>query len=112
MAIEPLTDEAVRSWASDWADEFDQGWDEERLRSHVGKTLRLEAPGKGDDEGGRRGTFSARVKVIGYSIDTIIFRTDEDSEEQQVHRFSFLTSEGVQVALFSMTTISEEEEQE
>lgn len=110
MAIEPLTDEAVKAWASDWANEFDQGWDEERLRTYVGKTIVLEAPGKAEpDNKGVRGKFTAKVKVIGYSVDTLVIRTEEGADPEETHRFSFLTSEGVQVALFTATTIQEDE---
>lgn len=107
MAVPAANDDAIRSWASDWADSFDQGWDEEKLSKWIGKTVRLYAP-PSEEGGDPRG---AEVHVVGFSVDTLFPPPDEEDgamvQLPKVHRFSFLTAEGVQVALYAKVEVSE-----
>lgn len=90
--------EAVRQWADDWADQFDQDYDEEKMRALVGKKLKMQRPKKEDEEDDPR---PFQGVVVGYSIDTLI------TEQSDVHRYSVISSEGHQIALVPSMTIEE-----
>lgn len=89
--------EVVAGWASDWADEFDQSWTPEILRQWVGKTVSAYK----ETEDGPKGFTKT---VVGYSQD-VLFVAD-----RQVVRSSFITADGVQVALFTDMRVEEHEE--
>lgn len=104
--VEPKPDK-IRAWASDWADVYEQNHDVDNLREYVGQTVLLEAPPRDEDDEAHKAT----VHVIGFSVDTIVVPDDEDSGGSlpDVHRYSFLTSEGVQVPLFAKGTVTKVE---
>lgn len=84
---------STEEWASDWANTFAQDWDSQRLESYVGKTIKATTPD------GSRG-FSATV--VGYSTDTIVL-----GEGRKAYRHSFLTTEGLQVSIYSEMQVEE-----
>lgn len=90
--------DAVRAWADDWADQFDQTFDEGKLSALVGKRVQMQRPKREDEEEDPRAFVGV---VVGYSIDTLV------TEESKVHRFSVLTSEGQQIALVPSMIIEE-----
>lgn len=85
-----MASEAVLQWASDWADEFDQGYDEEKLRAMVGNKIRVTHPVDEEDSEDAR---VVEVDIVGFCIDTIV------TDEADVHRFSVISSTGLQVML-------------
>lgn len=86
---------AVREWASDWADKFDQDWDETRLHALVGKVVSARV----ETEDGPKG-FSD-VLVVGHSIDTIVYEIEDGGPEMTAHRFSLLSNDGKQLPIFA-----------
>lgn len=82
----------VQKWASDWADKFDQDWTEENLSAWVGKTVSAITPD---------GAHGFKAHIIGFGKLTLVV------EDRQVHQFSFLTDEGLQVALFTKMQVEE-----
>lgn len=95
--------EAIRDWASDWADKYDQSWTTESLSSYIGKVV--DAKTDPDDTGAVNG-FVARV--VGYSADVLSYQPDPESEERAVvYRYSFLSDEGLQLALLAGMVVSE-----
>lgn len=95
------TSNAVREWASDWADKFDQDWGDDKLAALVGKNV----SGRVDTSEGPKGFEN--VLVVGHSIDTIIYEIEDGGEEMTAHRFSLLTSEGKQLPIFAGMEIVE-----
>lgn len=100
--VAPDLDEKVREWALDWADKFDQQWDESGLNALVGKSV----SGRAETDDGPRGFSNARV--VGFSIDKVCFRPDEESAWESASRFSLLTDDGKQLAILSGMEISED----
>lgn len=92
------TPEAIKKWASDWADSYDQGWDVDRLSKLVGSTVTVFYP-KAEDE-------SIRINVIGYSRDVLVV------EGREAYRSCFLTDEGLQVAIKAGVEVDMEEDEE
>jgi hypothetical protein len=100
--------ESAKIWASDWSDKYDQSWSEEKLRALVGKNVKALGPEVSEEdqaEGVKRKGFLNK-KIVGYSIDTI------PTDEADVHRFSVLTEDGLQVALIPEMEIEELELEE
>lgn len=96
-------DEAIRAWAEDWVEKFDQTFNEERLRSLIGKKVKLQRPHVPAEEGEEETDPPRPIigSVIGYSVDTIV------TEQSDVHRFSVITAEGAQIALVTSIDIEE-----
>lgn len=90
--------EKTLQWASDWADAFDQDWDEEKLAAWVGKRVEAHTP---DSSKGFVAT------IVGFSRDCI-----PTEEGRKVFRNSFLTDEGLQVALYTSMVVEEAKEEE
>lgn len=86
--------ELVLEWAADWADTFDQSWDEAALAGFVGKTV---VATDADPEGTRGFTKT----IVGYSRDVLLVG------DREVFRSSFITAEGTQVALFTDMRVEE-----
>lgn len=101
--VAPDLDEKVREWALDWADKYDQTWDEPRLVALLGKSVSARA----ETDDGPRGFTNAQV--VGYSIDKVCFRPDEESDWEHAVRSSILTADGKQLAVLSGMEISEDE---
>lgn len=103
-------DDALRTWASEWADKFAQDYDEEKLKGLVGENVQGIKQAESEEEGPKG--FAA--KIVGYSIDTLYFTPEGQDEPLTVNRFSLITSEGMQVAILSgmevTVTAAEEEE--
>ena len=95
--------EAVRRWMSDWADQFDQSWDDEKLQAFVGQRVDLQRPA---DEGAEREAKTFTFQVVGWSRDRL-----QDEDGNHVSKWSLLTDEGNQIALFPGTTITASNEQ-
>lgn len=95
MPEDPLADEKLREWASEWADRFDQSWDAARLGDLVGALV----SGRVDTAEGPKGFES--VVVVGYSIDTLVFSPEEGAETETVTRASLLTADGKQLSILS-----------
>lgn len=97
------TNDVIEQWASDWSDKFAQDWSEERLRALVGKNVKALGPEPSEEEiadGIQRKGFQKK-RIIGFSIDTL------PTDEADVHRFSVLTEDGLQVALLASMEIEE-----
>lgn len=95
--------DVISEWASDWSDTYAQDWTEERLRALVGKNVRALGPELSEDEideGKKRKGFQRKL-IIGFSIDTL------PTDEADVHRFSVLTEDGLQVALLASMEVEE-----
>jgi ribosome maturation factor RimP len=90
--------EAIEVWAGDWADQFDQGWTDESLAEWVGKRVKVRTPDGVEPARGVEAT------IVGFSKDTIILNGNS------VFRFSFITDQGAQVALFDQMQVEETEE--
>lgn len=98
MSQSASTPDVVREWAGDWSDTFDQDWDEAKLASWVGKKV-VARGGTDEDPRGFTGV------IVGYSRDTLYV------DDRQVFRNSFITSEGLQVALFAKMQVEEANEE-
>lgn len=96
-----------REWASDWADKYEQSWTPARLSEFVGKNVSGITPQvDGEEQRGFKSAF-----IVGYSVDTVVFQVDDESDETaEAYRFSLLTSDGKQVALLASMEVSEDEE--
>lgn len=95
--------DSIREWADDWASKFSQDFTEERLRSIVGKRVMALGPEPTQEEineGAKQKGFRDKV-IIGFSIDTI------PTDEADVHRFSVITQDGLQVALVTNMVVEE-----
>ena len=98
-----LTAEGIRSWAADWADKYDQDWSDEKLREHVGKQVDAVKPAVDEEEGPK----GFRATIAGFSVDTILFSADSETDElESVCRYSFITTEGLQVAILSGMSVT------
>jgi hypothetical protein len=96
-----LRSEAVRTWAGDWADQYDQTFDAEALEKWVGKNVRIRAVVK-DEPKGHDGY------IVGFSIAQVF--TDPDDEDggvECVRMCSLITFNGLAVPLFAGATIEE-----
>lgn len=105
--IDPLADDALRRWASDWADAYDQGHTGAELEKLVGKKVVLAKPATEED-----GPKGATGIVVGITFDTLFFSEDEDADTEplKVLRWGLVFSHGAAVHLFSGMTITEVEE--
>lgn len=90
--------EPIRKWMSDWADQFDQSWDDDKLSAFVGKKVNLDRPA---DEGSGRDAKTFTFQVVGWSRDRL-----QDEEGNNVNKWSLLTDDGNQIALFPGTTVT------
>ena len=88
------TEDSLRGWASDWADSYAQDWDEDRLKSYLGKMINLSRAGSEE--------VKFQHEVVGYDISTLCI-----GEEEPVHRYAFLTSQGVQIPIVAGVLIEE-----
>lgn len=101
-------EQAVREWASDWADKFEQDWDEERCIALLGKRVDALRPAV-DEMDGPKGF---RARIVGYTIDTLTCLAEDDAEERDlVKRYSLITAEGAQTPILAGMTITEIEEE-
>lgn len=98
-----MATEAVRVWAEEWVEKFDQTFSEERLRALIGKKVKLQRPSPDPTEHDEEVEAPRPIigVVVGYSVDTIV------TEESDVHRYSVITSEGAQIALVTSIDIEE-----
>lgn len=99
----PDPNAAVRAWAQEWADQYNQTWTDELMTPYVGKTVQ----GVGMDVDGNPRGFTG--KVVGYSRDSIFFPLDEHDSLTAAYRSSFLLATGVQVPIFADMTFTEVE---
>jgi hypothetical protein len=97
------TSDLVNEWASDWSDTYAQDWNEERLRSLVGKNVKALGPELTEEEieDGKKRRGFLKKRIIGFSIDTL------PTDEADVHRFSVITDDGLQVALHASMEVEE-----
>lgn len=99
-----MASEAVRAWASEWADEFDQNWDQEGVHKYVGKTITAIREREGEEPRGFRSK-----KVVGFSHIVLCVNPEDGSEEEeQVHRWGFVLDDGTMVSILSEMKITEE----
>lgn len=96
-----MATEAVRLWAEEWVEKFDQTFTEERLRALIGKKVKLQRPVPEEADEDAEPPRPVIGTVVGFSVDTIV------TEESDVHRFSVITSEGAQIALVTSIDIEE-----
>lgn len=91
-------DDPIRKWMSDWADMFDQSWDDEKLQAFVGKTVDLQRPELDEDRPAKTFTFT----VVGWSRD----RLQDIDGSTVVNKWSLLTNDGNQIALYAGSTVT------
>lgn len=101
-----MVSEAIRTWAAEWADAFDQSWTAEKLEELGGKRIKGEKAATADE--GPKGFVGL---VVGYSVDTLNFIPEEGAEAEVVRRFSLILDNGTQVALLSEMTVEEVDEE-
>lgn len=97
------TSDAVREWASDWADKFSQDYDDESLIPYVGKKISARV----ETEEGPKGFNGATV--VGYSLDRIYYTIEGEQGTHVAVRASFLSDDGKQLAIFAGMEITEDE---
>lgn len=104
-----LSSPAVRAWASEWADVYDQKITEEEIVALVGKTVDAHAE---DSEGKPKG-FKEKV-IIGFSTDKVFFKNEDDDDAETLFalRRSLVTADGMQFAILSGMTISESQSED
>jgi len=73
------SDTDLMAWASEWADKYDQGWDEPSLEKLTGQTVSVTHPDK------RHGY---EIKVVGYGAITI------QVGESPVKQYCLVSDEG------------------
>lgn len=98
------TPEAIREWASEWSDIYDQSLSVEKLSEWVGKKVSAKGVSRGEPKG-----FTGLV--VGHSIDTLVLHEEETDVE--VHRYSLIIDQGLQCSIFAgmeITEVSEEDE--
>lgn len=102
--------EKIVQWASDWADAYEQDWTEEKLREWMGKVVLIQSPPRTEEEEDEQPEgHKATVHVVGFSVDTLVVPTVEGEDDEaipDVHRFSFLTSDGLQIPLFAKSSLT------
>jgi hypothetical protein len=102
----PTNEEAVRDWASEWADRYDQTQDEEKIKAWVGKTVKVTREPDHTEDSDKIGEFL--FNIVGYGIRALSFQPDEESPERQyVHEYSLLTDTGLQVPINATMTVEE-----
>lgn len=87
--------DATREWASDWADKFDQEWNQARLDPFVGKHVSASVTTSDGPKG------FENLLIVGYSEDRVFYRAEEGAELQFAKRCSFLTEDGKQLPIFA-----------
>lgn len=101
--------EALATWAAEWADKFDQDYNETNLRALVGENVQGLKPAETEEEGPK----GFKGKVVGFSIDTLCFTPEGQEEPLTAHRYSLILAQGMQVALLSgmeVTVVADEPE--
>ncbi len=88
------TSEQVRQWMSDWADRFDQSWDEDKLGAFIGENVVINRPELEDVDGEPVEARSFNFTVVGWSRDHL-----RDSDGNAVNRWSIVNSEAQQIPL-------------
>lgn len=90
--------DAIKQWMSDWADQFDQSWDDDKLAAFCGMTVDLQRPA--NEEAGREAKVFT-FQVVGWSRD----RLQDGTGEISVSKWSLLTDGGNQIALYAGSTV-------
>lgn len=86
--------EAVKGWASDWADAYAQDWPVERMTELLWKHVETHAEVNGEPKG-------VTGYVIGYSRDVIVFTPEEGAVREEVYRSSLILDIGKSIPIFA-----------
>lgn len=85
----------VRSWAQDWAEEFDQSWDEGMLETYVGHRV----VGALEREGVPPRRFVRNI--IGYTKMVVWVLGEEGEDESTVERWGLIDDEGNMLSIYA-----------